>query len=84
MKLVQENRLSKDKVGKGGVVRDWSLHVEAIEGVINESKKNGWYPNGLIPSPLKGPAGNQEYLLWLSYEVKGNIEIKKAINLSSI
>ena len=67
-------------MGKGGVVRDYSLHVEAIEGVVNESKKYGWFPNGLIASPLKGPAGNQEYLLWMSDEFKGNIEIKKILN----
>jgi len=72
--------VGKDKVGKGGVVRDYSLHIEAIEGVVYESKKYGWYANGLIASPLKGPAGNQEYLLWMSDEVKGNIDIKKIIN----
>ena len=58
--------VGKDKVGKGGVVRDHSLHAKAIKGVANESRKLGWYPRGLIPSPIKGPAGNQEYLLWMS------------------
>ena len=72
--------VGKNKVGKGGVVRDHTLHAEAVEGVINESKKYGWYPKGLIPSPLKGPAGNQEYLLWMGAEGKGNIEIKELIN----
>jgi len=72
--------VGKDKVGKGGVVRDHSLHGEAIEGVANESKKYGWYPKGLIASPLKGPAGNQEYLLWMNDEIEGNIEIEKLIN----
>jgi len=51
-----------------------------IKLIVNESKKYGWYPNGLIASPLKGPAGNQEYLLWMSNEVKENIEIKKIVN----
>ena len=72
--------VGKEKVGKGGVVRDHYLHTEAIEGVVDESKKYGWYPKGLIASPLKGPAGNQEYLLWMSEEDNGNIEIKKIIN----
>ena len=75
--------VGKDKVGKGGVVRDYSLHAEAIKGVINESNKYGWYPKGLIASPLKGPAGNQEYLLWMGDEVKGNNEIEKFINFLS-
>jgi len=72
--------VGKDKVGKGGVVRDHRLHAEAIQGVINESEKFGWYPKGLIASPLKGPAGNQEYLLWMDEEVKDNVEIENFIN----
>ncbi len=72
--------VGKDKVGKGGVVRDHSLHLEAIEGVVKESKKYGWKPKGLIASPLKGPAGNQEYLLWMGDEVNGNVEIEKLID----
>ena len=73
--------VGKEKVGKGGVVRDQSLHAEAVEGVIDESKKYGWYPKGLIASPLKGPAGNQEYLLWMGDEEKGNIELEKLFNI---
>ncbi len=73
--------VGKDKVGKGGVVRDHSLHAEAVEGVVNESKKYGWYPKGLIASPIKGPAGNQEYLLWMGDEVKGNIALEKLFNI---
>ena len=73
--------VGKDKVGKGGVVRDQLLHAEAIAGVANESKKYGWYPKGLISSPLKGPAGNQEYLLWMGDEVRENIELEKLIKI---
>jgi 23S rRNA (cytidine1920-2'-O)/16S rRNA (cytidine1409-2'-O)-methyltransferase len=62
--------VGREPVGKGGVVRDISLHIEAIEGIINESSKYGWYPEGLIPSPIKGPAGNQEYLLWMGDELQ--------------
>ncbi len=76
--------VGKEKVGKGGVVRDHSLHIEAIEGVVMESKKYGWYPKGIIPSPLKGPAGNQEYLLWMGDEVNGNIEIEKLTNFLNV
>ena len=74
--------VGKDKVGKGGVVRDHSLHFEAIQGVINESKKYGWYPKGLIASPLKGPAGNQEYLLWMNDNSRGFDNIEKLIDFS--
>ena len=69
--------VGKDKVGKGGVVRDHSLHLEAIEGVVNEARKYGWYPKGMVASPLKGPAGNQEYLLWLDDKSKANQNIDK-------
>jgi len=72
--------VGKDKVGKGGVVRDHSLHLEAIEGVVNESEKYGWYPKGLIASPLKGPAGNQEYLLWMDDKSRGVNNIEKLLN----
>jgi len=72
--------VGKDKVGKGGVVRDYLLHADAIQGVINESKKYGWFPKGLIASPLKGPAGNQEYLLWMSEEVTENFKIERILN----
>ncbi len=72
--------VGKDKVGKGGVVRDHSLHLEAIEGVVNESEKYGWYPKGLIASPLKGAAGNQEYLLWMDDISRGVNNIEKLLN----
>jgi len=72
--------VGKDKVGKGGVVRDLLLHLEAVEGVVNESKKYGWNPKGLIASPLKGPAGNQEYLLWMGDETDGDIEVEKFLS----
>ena len=49
--------------------------------MVNESKKYGWNPKGLIASPLKGPAGNQEYLLWMGDEVKGNIELEELFNV---
>ena len=71
-------------MGKGGVVRDHCLHAEAIKGVVNESKKYGWHPKGLVASPLKGPAGNKEYLLWLGDEINGDIEIEKFINSLSL
>ena len=79
--------VGKDKVGKGGVVRDPLLHIDAIEGVIYESRKYGWYPKGLVASPIKGPAGNQEYLLWMGEEIKENIvnveKFMKFLNLKS-
>ncbi len=60
-----------DRVGKGGIVRDVNAHLDAIKTVINSSLREGWEPKGLIPSPITGAGGNQEYLLWLGFN-QGN------------
>ncbi len=56
----------KEKVEKGGVVRDKKVHAEVIENVINCAKSLGYKINGLTYSSIKGPSGNIEYLVWLS------------------
>ena len=55
----------RDKVGKKGVVRDESVHREVIEKIITFTGDNGFTALGLTWSPVKGPEGNIEYLLWL-------------------
>ena len=55
----------RDKVGKKGVVRDPRVHREVIERVIGFCCANGLVPRGLSFSPLTGPEGNIEFLLWL-------------------
>jgi len=57
--------VGKGRVGKGGVVRDPAAHVDAIEGVITAAMAEGWSACGVTVSPITGPAGNHEYLLWL-------------------
>jgi 23S rRNA (cytidine1920-2'-O)/16S rRNA (cytidine1409-2'-O)-methyltransferase len=49
----------------GGVVRDPAAHADAIATVIAAARELAWHPAGLVASPLTGPAGNHEYLLWL-------------------
>ncbi len=56
----------KEKVEKGGVVRDKKVHTEVIENVINFAKNIGCKINDLTFSSIKGPSGNIEYLIWLS------------------
>ncbi len=58
----------KEKVEKGGVVKDKKVHTEVIENVINFAKNLGYTINGLTFSSIKGPSGNIEYLVWLSTE----------------
>jgi 23S rRNA (cytidine1920-2'-O)/16S rRNA (cytidine1409-2'-O)-methyltransferase len=57
--------VGKARVGKGGVVRDPAAHVDAIAGVVTAAAALGLGATGLVASPLTGPAGNHEYLLWL-------------------
>lgn len=56
----------KDDVGKGGVVRDAGIHARVIRDISEFSQGRGLHIRGLIKSPLKGPAGNIEFLIWLS------------------
>ena len=56
----------REKVGKKGVVRDRSVHEEVIDKVIRFSRDHGFAVRGLTWSPVKGPEGNIEYLVWLA------------------
>jgi 23S rRNA (cytidine1920-2'-O)/16S rRNA (cytidine1409-2'-O)-methyltransferase len=55
----------REKVGKKGVVRDKSVHLEVIEMVIDYALSIGFEVLNLEFSPIKGPEGNIEYLLYL-------------------
>lgn len=55
----------REKVGKKGVVRDKSVHIEVIEKVVDFAKETGFCILGLDYSPIKGPEGNIEYLLFI-------------------
>ena len=55
----------REKVGKKGVVRDKSTHIQVLRDILLCSGELGFTPMGLDYSPLKGPEGNIEYLLWL-------------------
>ena len=57
--------VGRERVGKGGVVRDPLAHVDAITTVMQAAAALGMDSAGLIASPITGPAGNHEYLLWL-------------------
>lgn len=52
----------RNQVGKKGVVRDPEVHREVLMRVLSGPFPDGFTPAGLIVSPLKGPAGNREYL----------------------
>jgi 23S rRNA (cytidine1920-2'-O)/16S rRNA (cytidine1409-2'-O)-methyltransferase len=58
--------VGRQAIGKNGVVRDLSAQAGAISGVLVAAQELGWNYRGLTWSPLVGPAGNIEYLLWLN------------------
>ena len=58
--------VGKEIVGKGGVVKETKHHLFALKSVIDSMIALDWHINGLIASPLVGPAGNHEYLIWIS------------------
>lgn len=55
----------REKVGKKGVVRDPAVHLEVIDKVIDYAKSISFEILNLEFSPIKGPEGNIEYLLYL-------------------
>ena len=58
----------RDKVGKKGVVREKSTHIEVIEKIINISQGIGFKVINVTYSPIKGPEGNIEFLAHLSLD----------------
>jgi 23S rRNA (cytidine1920-2'-O)/16S rRNA (cytidine1409-2'-O)-methyltransferase len=58
--------VGREAVGAGGVVRDPQLRAGAIRGVADWASDLGFGVRGVAASPLPGPAGNVEYLLWLA------------------
>jgi len=58
----------KEKVEKGGVVRDPQTHNEVIKNVVDFAKTLDYKIKGLTYSSIKGPSGNIEYLIWLATE----------------
>ncbi len=53
----------RDEVGKGGVVRDASVHARVCEAAAAWVEGRGWRVLGVTPSPITGPEGNVEFLL---------------------
>ncbi|MHC8497004.1 MAG: TlyA family RNA methyltransferase [Actinomycetes bacterium] len=57
--------VGKDRLGRGGVVRDPQLRSQVVESVAHSAYAEGWGTAGVVASPLPGPQGNVEYFLWL-------------------
>jgi 23S rRNA (cytidine1920-2'-O)/16S rRNA (cytidine1409-2'-O)-methyltransferase len=67
----------KAQVGKGGVVRDPETHRRVLVEVLETAQADDYAVHGLIASPLKGPAGNSEFLAWLEIGVAAGAQTRE-------
>jgi len=74
----------RDEVGKKGVVRDKNVHVAVINKVIEYAKTIGFSVLDLDYSPIKGPEGNIEYLLFIEKgeALEKEIDVDNIVNLA--
>ena len=64
----------REKVGKKGVVRDKAVHEEVVERIIEFASQNGFCVKKLEYSPIKGPEGNIEYLVYIRKDETGGVD----------
>jgi 23S rRNA (cytidine1920-2'-O)/16S rRNA (cytidine1409-2'-O)-methyltransferase len=64
------------QVGKGGVVRDPTVHKEVLRRVAASAAANNLFVHGITPSPILGPAGNREYFMWLRKEPAIGLDVE--------
>ena len=75
----------REAVGEKGVVRDREVHRKVLEDIVNYVPTIGWVAAGLDYSPIRGPEGNIEFLLYLKQSGKtakneGNISVDVTIS----
>ncbi len=71
----------RENIGKGGIVKDRSVHADVIARVIDRAAECGLYVRGLCVSPILGGDGNREYLAYFTKTaaVFDRAEIKKTV-----
>lgn len=72
----------KDQVPKTGVIKDRSVHVNVIKNVIDYACNIGLNPVNLTYSPIKGPAGNIEYLVHLKLGAETSVNEEKILEVT--
>ena len=77
--------VGKDRLGKGGVVRDPAHRAEVVLHIAEAAAARGWGAVGVAVSPLPGPSGNVEFFLWLRLGAPriGEAEISTEVSRSS-
>lgn len=74
----------KEKVGKKGVVRDPKVHLEVIHKVIDTAREMEFVTKELTFSPVKGPEGNIEYLVWLTKDKDADDNVTDEVMASTV
>ena len=72
----------REQVGKNGIIRDPKVHQMTIEKVLKTATQLGFSVKGLTFSPIKGGAGNVEFLVHLLKD--GKAEIAQQVNIESV
>jgi 23S rRNA (cytidine1920-2'-O)/16S rRNA (cytidine1409-2'-O)-methyltransferase len=70
----------KESARGAGVIRDREVHRQILADILNYCQNNGFYIGGLIRSPIVGPKGNIEFLVWLNIS-GGLIENETLVDL---
>jgi 23S rRNA (cytidine1920-2'-O)/16S rRNA (cytidine1409-2'-O)-methyltransferase len=73
--------VGRDRLGSGGVVRDPRLRADAVLAVASSAARLGWYPSGVVRSPLPGPSGNVEFFLWLRRTGEAMIDERQIVEI---
>ena len=58
--------VGRERLGRGGVVRDPGHRADAVEAVVALARDRGWGTRAVTTSPLPGPSGNVELFVWLA------------------
>ena len=74
----------REKVGKRGVVRDINVHKEVIEMIVNYVRTQNLGILGLDITPIKGPEGNNEYLIYLDKSQSGMSEEEVQVKVEEV
>ncbi len=64
----------RENVGKNGVVRDEKIHIQVIESTCNMAVQNGFSVLKLSYSPIKGPKGNMEFLMYIEKSLEPQMQ----------
>lgn len=67
------------QVGRKGVVRDPAVWHSVLSGILSFAEETGWSVRGLVRSPVRGPAGNIEFLAWLARGAGPSIDLSRCI-----